>query len=260
MLRTSIAIAAFLSCFAASAFADLGSSATMITPIFSQLVRIPLPRGFQPVFENVSGGQYINESVLDGETVKQWTQMITITGAKGLASNARATPEGLVDRIAGGFRKACPNSFNATALGASKISGYESFGAIVSCGIASPSGTPYSESMLLIVLKGDQDYYTIQWAERGPASNSPIKVDDAKWAGRMRQLSPIKLCPIIQGERPPYVSCRNGGAKAPPANAERKKLTSEEPKKRVSRAHMDARECLKFEDMRKVMACAEKYR
>lgn len=34
----------------------------------------------------------------------------------------------------------------------------------------------------------------------------------------------------------------------------------EAPKARISRAHIDARECLKFEDTQKVMACAGKYR
>ncbi|MEI7430007.1 MAG: hypothetical protein WCL27_06085 [Betaproteobacteria bacterium] len=68
----------------------------------------------------------------------------------------------------------------------------------------------HSESMLLIVIKGESDYYTVQWAERGDASTTPIKLDEAKWTDRFKRLAPIKLCPIIPGERAPYPSCVGG--------------------------------------------------
>ena len=184
-----------------------GYSVGMITPIFGQLLATSLPSGFKLVLENNSGGQYIQEFVLDGESTKKWSQMITITGAKGLASNPNATPEKLADRIAGGFKRDCPESFSGVSLGQKKISGYDMFGAVVSCGIALPKGEPYSESLLLFVIKGASDYYTIQWAERAEASKSPMKFDDVRWSERMKKLSPIKLCPIVQGEPAPYPSC-----------------------------------------------------
>lgn len=184
-------------------------SVKSITPIFGQLVMFSYPRGFKPVFENVTGGQYLQESVLEGETTKKWSQMITVTGAQGLSANPNATPEKLADRIAGGFRRACPDSFSGTSLGAARLSGHESFGAIISCGMAAPAGAQYSESMLLIVLKGESDYYTIQWAERADASRTPLKLDETKWADRMKRLAPIRLCPIVRGEPAPYPSCAN---------------------------------------------------
>lgn len=184
-----------------------GYSVGMITPIFGQLLALSMPKGFRPVMENTAGGQYIQESVLDGESTKKWSQMITITGAKGLASNPNATPQKLADRIAGGFKRDCPDSFSGTGLGAIKLNGHDAFGAVISCGIAVPTGEPYSESLLLFVIKGEQDYYTVQWAERGAASSFPIKFDDAKWAGRMKSLAPIKLCPIVPGESAPFPSC-----------------------------------------------------
>lgn len=178
-----------------------------ITQVFGQLVMLSFPKGFKPIFENANGPQYTQEWVPDGETVKKWTEMITLTGAKGIASNPNATPQLLASRIASGFKKDCPDTYNAVGLGAIKLSGYDAFAAIVSCGIALPTGAPYSESALLIVIKGESDYYTIQWAERGVSSNSPINLNDAKWADRLNRLSPIKLCPIVPGEAPPYPSC-----------------------------------------------------
>jgi hypothetical protein len=71
------------------------ASFTVISPIYGQLVRFSMPSTFVPAFEKVNGPSYIREAVLKGETVKVWTQMITVTGAKGIASNPQATPEGL---------------------------------------------------------------------------------------------------------------------------------------------------------------------
>lgn len=181
----------------------------MITLIFSQLVTFSLPKGFVPVFEEVKGGQYIQESVLEGENIKKWSQMITITGAKGLASNPNITPARFSGGMANGFKRTCPDSYSATDLGETKFGNHDAFASVVSCGIAIPTGEPYSESMLLVVIKGENDYYTIQWSERGDASKTPIKFDSVKWMDRMKKLEPIKLCPIVPDETAPYPSCVN---------------------------------------------------
>ncbi|MEI7430006.1 MAG: hypothetical protein WCL27_06080, partial [Betaproteobacteria bacterium] len=89
-----------------------GYSVKTISPIFGQLVSFSLPKGFMPVFEDTKGPSYIREAVLTGESVKKWSQMVTVTGAKGLASNPNMTPLGFANMVAGGFKKACPTSFN----------------------------------------------------------------------------------------------------------------------------------------------------
>ncbi len=186
-----------------------GASVRTITPIFSQLLSLALPTGFMPAFEDAKGNQYIHESVLQGESLKSWSQMLTITGAKGLAANPNITPNQFASGMAGGYKKSCPDSFTATGLGVNKLGGYDGFVAVISCGVAEPVGTPYSESTLLIVIKGENDYYTIQWAERGAASKTPIKYDPAKWVDRFNKLAPINLCPRIPSEQAPYPSCAN---------------------------------------------------
>lgn len=192
------------------ALRERGYSVKTISPVFGQLLMFSFPEGFTPVFENTSGDQYIRESVLTGETTARWSQMVTVTGAKGLASNREITPQLLANRIASGFQNACPSSFTGAGLGGFKIDGYDAFAAVVGCGVANSTGDPYSETMLLIVIKGKSDYYTIQWAERSAASQTPIKLDDATWADRLKKLTPIKLCPIVPGESAPYPSCVGG--------------------------------------------------
>ena len=84
------------------------TSFTAISPIFSQLVAFSLPANFKTVFENTSDRSYIREAVLKGETTDRWTQMITVTGAKGLAGNPKTTPESVAAGIAGEFKKRAP--------------------------------------------------------------------------------------------------------------------------------------------------------
>jgi hypothetical protein len=189
-------------------YRDKGYSVRSITPVFSQLLALSFPAGFHTVYEKTRDLHYIREAVLAGETENQWTQMITITSGKDLASNAKLTPEKFAGGIAGGFQRACPQSYSATGLHKGKINGdYDEFTAVVSCGKSPGTGGETSESALIVVIKGEADYYTIQWAERATASDSPMVIDKQKWMGLLSKLLPIKLCPIIPGEKAPYPSC-----------------------------------------------------
>ncbi|MDH2346499.1 hypothetical protein [Bradyrhizobium sp. SSUT77] len=85
---------------------------------------------------------------------------------------------------------------------------FEGFVAVIGCGRVDSGPTRHSETALLVTLKGTTDYYTIQWAERGPESDEP-PVNDDRWQARLRALSPIELCPILAGEAAPYPSCVN---------------------------------------------------
>jgi hypothetical protein len=180
----------------------------VISPIFGQLVSFSMPSNFVVVFENTKGGHYIREAVLKGETPERWTQMITVTGEKGLTSNPGASPEKFAGTIAGGFKSACPDSFAAKPLGAMTFGHFEGFVAVIGCGRVDSGPTRHSETALLITLKGTTDYYTIQWAERGVESDEP-PVNDARWQARLRELRPVDLCPIVPGEAAPYPSCVN---------------------------------------------------
>ena len=174
----------------------------VISPIFSQLVAFSMPAKFMAVFENTNGGHYTREAVPKGETADSWTEMITVTGEKGLAANAEMTPEKFAGSIAGGFKQACPDSFAANPLGTRKLGDADAFVAVVGCGKVEG----HSETALIVVVKGSADYYTIQWAERGEATAQP-PVADARWTERLTTLQPIAVCPIVSGEAAPYASC-----------------------------------------------------
>ena len=191
---------------AATANAQAPQSFRVISPVFGQLVSFAMPSNFSAVFENTKGGHYIREAVLKGETPERWTQMITVTGEKGMTLTPGASPEKFGGIIAGGFKSACPDSFAARPFGALKFGRFEGFGAVIGCGRVDSGPTRHSETALLVTLKGTTDYYTIQWAERGPESDEP-PVNDERWQKRLHDLSPIELCPIVAGEAAPYPSC-----------------------------------------------------
>jgi hypothetical protein len=202
------AIAIFLVAMTpARALAGEPASFTAISPIFGQLVAFSQPADFRVAFEKPTADRYLREAVLKGETVEQWTQMITVSGAKGLASNRNLTPSGFVGMLADGFNKACPETYAANPIGDLEISGYDAFAAVASCGaVKSPNGE-HSETALVVAIKGESDYYTIQWAERTDSSDEPLAIDEAAWKERLDMLGPILLCPIVPGEKAPYPSC-----------------------------------------------------
>lgn len=178
-----------------------------ITPVFSQLVSYSYPKGFTPAFEDTKETKYIQESVLAGETVQKWSQMITLTGVKNLAANPDLSPERFAGTMAGGFKRVCPESFSGAGLGGFKLGKHDAFVAAIGCGTVAAQGEAYSETAVVLVIKGEKDYYTLQWAERGKASKTPIPFDNNKWSERLKKLAPIKLCPLVPGEKAPFASC-----------------------------------------------------
>lgn len=184
-------------------------SLTAISPIFGQLVMLAYPSTFKVVSENANAEWYIREAVPNGETIEKWTEMITVTGAKGLAANPSITPIGVAQTLAGGFQKSCPDTFVAKPLGGTKYGSFDAFLALASCGSVKSDPSPRSESALIIAIKGSEDIYTIQWAERGAVSATALPIDDARWLDRYKRVGPIRLCPIVAGEAAPFPSCVN---------------------------------------------------
>jgi hypothetical protein len=180
---------------------------TAISPIFGQLVAFTQPSRFVPAVEEPTAGRYIREAVPKGETVESWTEMITITGIKGTAADPQASPEGFATSIVEGFKRACPETFATQMLSDDPIDDHDAFAVVASCGSVGPKGAAHGETALIVAIKGAADYYTIQWAERSEAASEPLDIDDDTWRDRFEQLSPIRLCPIVPGERAPYPSC-----------------------------------------------------
>ncbi len=182
------------------------ATATAISPIFGQLVSFSVPLNFVAAHENTKDRFYIREAVPRGETVNQWSQMITVTGAKGAATAPDFTPQIMAGLLAAGFRKACPETFAVKTVEVRTSGAQGATANLVGCGRVNGAADGHSEIALIIVIRGAQDAYTIQWAERSGATTAPA-LDAVKWQERLQMLMPIRLCPIKPGEPAPYPSC-----------------------------------------------------
>jgi hypothetical protein len=181
-----------------------------ISPVFHELVAFTLPPEFKSqnaTYERNNGAFYIREHVPQGESVDNWTQMITLTGAKDLAANPNATPRGFVSSLANGFRNHCPDTFATTELGPQSIGEHQAFAIVASCGHVQVGAQAFSESAIILAIKGSADMYSVQWARRGASSTGALKLDSGYWSKQLERLQPIRLCPIIPGESAPYPSC-----------------------------------------------------
>ncbi|MGV8936041.1 MAG: hypothetical protein ACOH2J_02900 [Allorhizobium sp.] len=179
----------------------------VVTPVFSQLVSYTLPEGFVPAYEDASDSAYIHEAVLNGETVDDWTQIITLTGIKDAAASDQPL-ETAAQNTLSRYRDACPDTLTAQSFGPSTIDGRDSLTVFLGCGtIDTAGGGQISEMSVVSFIKGKADVYTLQWAEHSTATPTAPPYDQAKWTERMQKLSPIHICDRVEGEAAPYPSC-----------------------------------------------------
>lgn len=174
----------------------------VVIPVYSQLLHVAVPDGFKAGFENTGNKSYIVELVQSGETVENWRQLITVTGAKGAASGATA----LAWTKAWGklYAAACPRTFKGIVFPQPTIKGAaDVFAGYVGCG----TFMGHSESVAFLVLKGAEDIYMVQWAEHGPAQDKPLDPNMNIWSSRVRILSLTRICDRVPGEKAPYPSC-----------------------------------------------------
>ena len=191
MTKSPILAAALVAALAIPAGAS--PAVTVTSPIWSQTVAFTMPGGFVTNYEKTTGNHYQREAVPKGEAGNGWTQMITVTGERNLTKSPGITPKTFAEKMAGGFKQACPDSFSAQAIGSGTISGYPSYTAIMSCGTSPTTNGTTSESAIMLIVAGKKDYYTLQYAVRTPVSATPLHLDVAAWKARLAKLAPVEV-------------------------------------------------------------------
>lgn len=92
----------------------LAKGTIIVAPVYSQLVAFPAPAGFHAINEAEQDGSYILELAPQGDTQDGWSQMLTLTGAKGGASGQSVLD--VATSIAKGYHSACPATFPARSF------------------------------------------------------------------------------------------------------------------------------------------------
>src|SRR4029077_5977293 len=76
---------------AAGAPVTQGGAQRETTPVFHRLVAFSLPAPFKVSFERTTGNIYVREHVPEGESVDEWSRLITLSGVQGMAYSPEAT-------------------------------------------------------------------------------------------------------------------------------------------------------------------------
>lgn len=192
--------------FASSAALAAPGTSTVIQPVLGQLIGFTLPAGFEMKKEETNGDRYFRGAFLKGETTKNWTQMISISGAKDIDADPTKNAQFFAANIANSIKKLCPDTFLVKPLGPTTIDKHDAFVAITSCGKVGQD--KHSETGMTLTIKGPSAIYTVQWAERTPSNAENLSIDEAKWKDRLKQMVPFRICPVVAGEKPPYPSCK----------------------------------------------------
>lgn len=189
MLKKTVAIA-LLSLTATLAYAQTPATGLnrSVSNVFGQQVFYNIPANFDTqVSERASATNYIHERFITGETPQNWKQVITVTGIKDLAANPKVTPMTMIGMTVLDFQKVCPDSFSGTKIFEGTMgNGTPVAVAVLSCG----NNKGQSETALIASIKGTQDYYSVQWAERGKSSKKPLVIEEKKWIERLNMLAP----------------------------------------------------------------------
>ncbi|SEG69841.1 hypothetical protein SAMN05421819_4385 [Bryocella elongata] len=125
------------------------------------------PRNFEKAYHSDRIGS-LTEFVPRGETVDDWTEMITVQVFHGLKSD----PAPFLQTIGRLLAKSCPGFSTPKGIITGKENGYVVSMLIVKCPINPATGKP--ETTLYRIIKGKDALYSVQHAWRAVASDNDL--------------------------------------------------------------------------------------
>jgi len=151
---------------------------------------VSLPDGYKIDFQKKQGNTQITEMVPKAESVRAWTEMVTVQVFHGLKS----TPEQFRGRIAGLWSKACPGAESAAIMSAVE-NGYPVTMWLSSCPLNKDTGKP--EFTFMKAIAGKDSFYVVQKAFKA----TPSKEQTAVWTQYLKKVGvcdtrlPDRACP-----------------------------------------------------------------
>lgn len=190
-MRLSVTLPFIASLTLSAAQAEPWSGTVLDLPVS---IDVPAPFVPEPAFSDLADGQAIVEFLPPGETIEDWTQMLTLTAIAGAA--VEMTPDqavmAMAEHLAGGYQAACPNGRGVQDLGSPLLSGAEAtFSAWLACDEVNGNGQ--SEAMVVLIFTIGGTIYTAQWAEHGDKTDGPPLFDLNHWLPRMDTLMTLTL-------------------------------------------------------------------
>lgn len=143
--------------FAIAAFTAAGPA--MAAPT-EWSMRVPVP-GFVVGFDRANNEQSIVERVPKGETVENWTRMLTSQSFTGRGRDPG--PRGMLTNMQGLMKQACPDG-GTTAIVTMTVSGQPAARMRADCPLNSQTGLP--ETYFIVAFAGTRDPFAEQVAFR----------------------------------------------------------------------------------------------
>ncbi|MBV8192540.1 MAG: hypothetical protein JO339_35300 [Alphaproteobacteria bacterium] len=121
---------------------------------------VSMPAGFNSGYQDTRNGMSIQEWVPEGETVQNWSEMVTV---QVFHDRRDLDPRAMLDSIQRGWLKACAGSAAAPIV-TGKVDGYDTAAMVLRCPLNGETGKP--ETTAFRAIKGRDSFYVIQRALR----------------------------------------------------------------------------------------------
>jgi hypothetical protein len=210
----SFAIMAFACAPGHAAGAASGKPTVSIVSSYNERLLLTVPAGFTLLEEEVKTPNFLTLSaVLWGESTQVFSQRVSVTSMK-VETKAGQTLERLVQQHVGMMGYGCSqsghSSFKDFPIGPVAVQGgSQGIAVVLVCDsdTFSPAGKPARMSALTVGIKGEKDFFLLEWQEVEKHSEQPLTFDKAKWSGRLQALMPIRLCPNLPDKGRPNSGC-----------------------------------------------------
>ena len=173
------------------------AASVCVAQLQDENVLTKLPDGFKIDFQQRNKDMLISEMVPVKQSVKNWTEMVTVQVFYGL----KATPDQFKARIESGLAAACPKS-ESHPVAQGEENGYPSMVWLQNCPLNKATGKP--EITWFKAIQGSDSFYIVQVAFKAWPSKEQI----TQW---MRYLKDVTVCDT----RLPDRACVMPGAGGP---------------------------------------------
>ena len=171
----------------------VAAAALLARPALAQLkdenLLAGVPEGFTLGYNAAQDGAEIYEFIPEGESVEDWTAMVTIQIFHGLAD---LPPDAFGAQLAEGWKGACPDS-TVSKLVEDQVNGFPYSLWAFTCATNPQTGKP--ETMWFKGISGSDAYYSVQYAYRLPP-------DDDRETVALTYLVSASACDTRKPERP----------------------------------------------------------
>lgn len=167
-------------------------------PLFGRIMAFDMIRNFVPAYQAQGADSFIFEFLPDGQNFDNWTQMVTITAARGLGADRRSDAE--IAAAALSSPRGCAAGHFYRPLGQRALGGGLSQ-LMVSKGCASTAANAYpgaspgiGEQSIILVFRDRQNVYSLQYATRARFVSGKPPIADTAAPAAVAPFGNIRLC------------------------------------------------------------------